>query len=334
MHHNNKTAANTTRRSTLLATALAGAIAALLPAATHAQAWPSRPLKIIVNNAPGGGVDVIARVIAQPLQEALGQPVVIENKGGAGGMLGGEVTAAAAPDGYTLLATAGSMVAIGPHLYRKMNFDPAKLVPLAAAGRATLFLVTRPEAPAKNVDQLVKYLKAHPGKLSFWSAGNGSSLHLAGEMMKRMTGTYAVHVPYRGASPAVQDMLAGQADFMFDSGTSLEQVKAGKLNLLAVGNQQRATLYTDVPTMQEAGLQGFDAGSTYGFFAPPGTPPDIVARLNREINKVLATKAVRDRLLAIGAEASPMSPAEFAALTDADSRRYGAIIRERKITLE
>ena len=333
MHGDTMTSHPTARlpRRTLLAAAVA--LAAALPSGgAFAQAFPNKPVRIVVNNAPGGAVDVVARVIAQPLQEALGQPVVIENKGGAGGLLGGEQVATAAPDGYTLLATAGSMVAIGPHLYKKMAFDPAKLVPVAAAGRATLFLVTRAEVPVKNVDQFVKHLKANPGKLTFGSAGNGSSLHLAGEMLKSMTGTYAVHVPYRGASPAIQDMLAGPVDFMFDSGTSLEHVKSGKLNLLAVGNLQRATLYPDTPTMQE--LKGFDAGSTYGFFAPPGTPADVVAKLNREINKVLAMKPVRDRLLAIGAEATPMSPAEFGAVTEADSKRYGAVIRERKITLD
>ena len=322
------------RRQLLIAGAAALAGVPTGAALAQAGAFPSKPVRIIVNNAPGGAVDVVARVIAQPLQEALGQPVVIENRGGAGGLLGGEAVAKAPADGYTLLATAGSMVVISPHLQRNMPFDPDKLVPVAAAGRATLFLVVRADVPARSVGELVQLMKSQPGKLSFGSAGNGSSLHIAGEMFKSQTGTFAVHVPYRGASPAIQDLLAKNLDFVFDSGTALEHVRNGRLRLLAVANQARSSMFPDTPTMEQAGIKGFDAGSTYGFLAPAGTPPEVVARLNAEINKILAQKPVRDRLMAIGAEPTPMSPAEFRAVLADDSRRFGAIIRERKITVE
>lgn len=322
-------------RRRLLGTAAAtlGLVASSASCA-QAGAFPNKPIRIVVNNAPGGAVDVVARVVAQPLQEALGQPVVVENRGGAGGLLGGEAVAKAAPDGYTLLATAGSMVVISPHLQRNLPFDPEKLVPVAAAGRATLFLLVRPEVPAKSVDDLIRHMKANPGRLSFGSAGNGSSLHIAGEMFKSQTGTFAVHVPYRGAAPAIQDLLAKNLDFVFDSGTGLEQVRAGRLRLLAVANKARSSMFADVPTMDQAGVKGFDAGSTYGFLAPAGTPPDVVARLNAEVNKILANKPVRDRLMAIGAEPTPMSQAEFKTVLMDDSQRFGAIIRERKITVE
>ena len=315
-----------------LAAMLAGLPAGV--ALAQAGGFPNKPIRIIVNNAPGGAVDVVARTIGQPLQEALGQPVVIENRGGAGGLLGGEAVAKAAADGYTLLCTAGSMVVISPHLQRNLPFDPEKLVPVAAAGRATLFLLARPDVPARTVDELVRHMKANPGRLSFGSAGNGSSLHIAGEMFKSQTGTFAVHVPYRGASPAIQDLLAKNLDFVFDSGTGLEQVRAGKLRLLAVANKARSSMFPDTPTMEQAGIQGFDAGSSYGFLAPAGTPPEVVARLNTEINKILAQKSVRERLMAIGAEPTPMSAAEFRTVLADDSRRFGAIIRERKITIE
>ena len=201
---------------------LAAALALPLPAA--AQAWPDKPIKVVVNFPPGGAADQLARLIGQPLSEALHQPVVIENRGGANGNIGGETVARSAPDGYTLLMSSGGMVSVNPHLYQKMPFDPAKdLVPVAAAARVLVFLVERPELPPKNIQEFIAYLKARPGKLSYGSPGVGSSPHLAGEMFKSQTGTFATHVPYRGAAPALQDLLAGQIDFYFDPGIALQQ---------------------------------------------------------------------------------------------------------------
>ena len=300
-----------------------------------AQSWPAKPIKVVVNFPPGGAADQIARVIGQPLSEALGQPVVIENRAGANGNLGGEVVAKSAADGYTLLMSSGGMVSVNPHIYARMSFDPAKdLAPVAAAARVLVFLVVKPAMPVDNVQQFLAFAKAHPGQLTFWSAGNGSSPHLAAEMMQSQAGLFAVHVPYRGAAPALQDLLAGQLDFYFDPGIGLNQVRAGKLKLLAVGSPKRSPLFPQVPTLDEAGLKGFDADTVFGFYAPSATPAEVVSRLNREINRTLTLPAVRDRIQALGGESLVISAAEFAAKASEDSARFGAIIRERKITVD
>lgn len=315
----------------LLAVALCAAASA--PAA-HAQAWPSKPIRVVVNFPPGGAADQIARLVAQPLQEALGQPVVVENRAGANGNIGGDVVAKSAPDGHTLLMSSGGMVSVNPHIYPRMPFDPEKdLTPVAAAARVAVYLVIRPGHPpgVNSVQDLIAYLKANPGRLSFGSPGNGSSPHLATEMFKQQLGVFAVHVPYRGAAPALNDLLSGQLDFLFDPGVALPQVKAGRLKMLAVGSLKRSPMFPDVPTLDEVGLKGFDADTIFGFYAPAGTPADVVNRLNREINRILESQAARDRIAAIGGEAVPMSPAQFAARAQDDSRRFGAIIRERKI---
>jgi tripartite-type tricarboxylate transporter receptor subunit TctC len=319
-------------RRALLALVLGGAAA--LPAA-HAQgqgSWPTKPVKVVVNFPPGGAADTIARAISQPLQDALGQPVLIENRGGANGNIGGENVARAQPDGYTLLMSSGGMVSVNPHLYPKMSFDPAKdLEPVAAAARVLVFLVTKPSLPPQNIKDFIAYVKERPGRLSYGSPGTGSSPHLAGEMFKSQAGLYAVHVPDRGAAPALQDLLAGQLDFYFDPGIGLSQVRAGKLRLLAVGSPKRSPQFPDVPTLDEAGFKGFDADTVFGFYAPARTPPEIVNRLNSEINRILATPAVKERIANLGGEALPGTPAAFHERAMADSARFGAIIRERKI---
>jgi tripartite-type tricarboxylate transporter receptor subunit TctC len=316
-------------RRTLLALAL---IASSLFSAAHAQTWPNKPVKIIVNFPPGGAADQLARAIGVPLAEVLGQPVVVENRGGANGNIGGESVAKAPADGYTLLMSSGGMVSVNPHLYPKMAFDPAKdLTPVAAAARVLVFLEVKPTMPVNNVREFLAYMKANPGKLSFGTPGNGSSPHLAAEMMKAQTNTFAVHVPYRGAAPAMQDLLGGQLDFMFDPGIGLQHVKAGKLKLLAVGSAKRSPLFPDVPTLDEAGLKGFDADTWFGFYAPAGTPPAVVSRLNQEINKILGSQAVKDRIMAIGGVPAPMSPSDFNMRASIDGARFGALIKARNI---
>ncbi|WP_397408331.1 Bug family tripartite tricarboxylate transporter substrate binding protein [Polaromonas sp.] len=316
-------------RRTLLALAL---IASSLFSAAQAQTWPAKPVKVIVNFPPGGAADQLARAIGTPLAEALGQPVVVENRGGANGNIGGEAVAKAPADGYTLLMSSGGMVSVNPHLYPKMSFNPAKdLVPVAAAARVLVFLEVKPSLPVNNVKEFLAYLKANPGKLSFGSPGNGSSPHLAAEMLKAQTNSFAVHVPYRGAAPAMQDLLGGQLDFMFDPGIGLQHVKAGKLKLLAVGSAKRSPLFPDVPTLDEAGLKNFDADTWFGFYAPAGTPPAVVSRLNQEINKILATQPVKDRIMAIGGIPAPMSPSDFNMRAAIDGTRFGALIRARNI---
>jgi tripartite-type tricarboxylate transporter receptor subunit TctC len=307
-------------------------VAAALLAPAHAADWPAKPIKVIVNFPAGGAADQIARAVSQPLQELLKQPVVIENRAGANGNLGGEVVARAPADGYTLLMSSGGMVSVNPHIYQRMSFDPAKdLTPVAAAARVLVFLVTRPSLPPTDVKQFIAYLKANPGKLSYGSPGNGSSPHLAGEMFKSQAGVFALHVPYRGAAPALQDLLAGQIDYAFDPGIALGQVRAGKLRLLAVGSPKRSALFPQVPTLDEAGLRGFDADTVFGFYAPAGTPPEVVAQLNTQINRTLAMPAVQERIAALGGEALPGPPAAFQQRAAADSERFGAVIRERKI---
>jgi tripartite-type tricarboxylate transporter receptor subunit TctC len=315
-------------------TAITALVMAACSSLSFAQApsWPTKPLRVIVNFPPGGAADQLARAIGQPLSEALGQPVVIENRAGANGNIGGEAVAKAPNDGYTLLMSSGGMVSINPHLYAKMAFDPTKdLIPVAAAARVLVFLEVKPTLPVDNVKEFLAYMKANPGKLSFGSPGNGSSPHLAAEMMKAQTGLYAVHVPYRGAAPAMQDLLGGQLDFMFDPGIGLQQVKSGKLKLLAVGSSKRSPLFPDVPTLAESGLEGFDADSWFGFYAPAGTPPAVVSRLNADINKALGTQAVKDRISAIGGIPAPMSPSDFNQRASIDSTRFGALIKARGI---
>ena len=304
-------------------------------AVAQAQAWPSKPIRFVVNFPPGGAADVIARAIAAPLAEALGQSVVVETRAGANGNIGGEVVAKAPNDGYTFLMSSAGVASINPQLYSKMPFDPARdLVPVAAAARVLVFLETRATLPVNNFREFIDYLKANPGKLSFGTPGNGSSPHLAAEMLKGMTGTYAIHVPYRGAAPALTDLLANQIDFMFDPGPGLNQVRAGRLRMLGVGSMKRTPLFPDVPTLHELGLTNFDADSMFGFYAPAGVSPEVIGRMNTEINRILATSAVSQRIADLGGEAAPMSPQQFAEQMKSDSVRYGKLIRERGIKVE
>jgi tripartite-type tricarboxylate transporter receptor subunit TctC len=319
-----------------LATGLAfTALAALAPGLAVAQEWPTKPIRVIVNFPPGGAADVIARAVAAPLGEKLGQSVVVENRAGANGNIGGEAVAKAAPDGYTFLMASAGVASINPQLYTKMSFDPAKeLVPVASAARVLVFLETRAELPVKDFGEFVAHLKANPGKLSYGTPGNGSSPHLATEMLLGMTDTKAIHVPYRGAAPALTDLLAGQIDFMFDPGPGLPQVRGGKLRMLAVGSLKRTPLFPDVPTLDELGLKGFDADSFFGFYAPAGVDKAIITRMNKEINAILASPAVTQRITDLGGEVAAMTPEQFADQMRRDAERFGKLIRERGIKVE
>jgi tripartite-type tricarboxylate transporter receptor subunit TctC len=322
-------------RRRFLVGAAVGAATLALPTVSRAQAdaWPSKPVKVVCNFPAGSSPDALIRAVSQPLQQALGQPLVIDNRAGASGMIGADLVAKAPADGHTLLMTAGSTITTNPHVFAKMPFDPARdLVPVAALARLNLFLVARGDFPAANVREFLAHLKKNPGKVTYGSAGNATGLHLAGEMLKSQAGVYVVHVPYRGASLALQDLLAGQIDFYFDPGIALGHVKAGKLKLLAIGAPQRSPAYPDVPTLHEAGLKGFDAGTTHGLYAPEGTRAAVVERLNREVNAALALPAVKAQIATLAADPTPMSTAQFAAVMREDSKRYGAVIRERRIT--
>ncbi|MDO9437198.1 tripartite tricarboxylate transporter substrate binding protein [Hydrogenophaga sp.] len=333
MHH--ATPVSSARRRHLAATAALTTLLALgSTGAALAQAYPDKPIKVIVGFPPGGAADQIARLVSTPLATALGQPVVVENRAGANGNIAGDAVAKSPADGYTVLMSSGGMVSVNPHLSR-MTFDPVKdLTPVASAARVLVYLMARPTLEVKNVQELVAFAKANPGKLTYGSAGSGSSPHLAGEMLKAQSGMFAVHVPYRGAAPALADLMGGQIDYYFDPGIGLAHAKAGRTKLLAVGSLKRSPLFPDVPTLDEAGLKGFDADSIFGFYAPAGTPPAVVTRLNTEINKILATASVKERITALGGEALPLTPAEFGKRGMDDSQRFGAIIRDRKITAD
>ena len=290
---------------------------------------------MIVNFPVGGSPDAVARAVATPLSQALGQPVVVENRGGAGGLIGADAVAKAANDGYTILLSSGSAMAIVPLITPKMPFDPQKdLVPVAAGARLELFLVARSDAPYKTYAEFVRFAKANPGRLTYGSPGNGTSPHIAGEMLKSQANFFAVHIPYRGSAAVLTDMLGGQIDYTFDPGISFAQIRAGRLRLLAVASAKRSALFPDTPTLAELGLGGFDAGTTHGFWAPAGTPAPVIERLNREINQTMTLTPVIDVIRALGAEPTPISPAQFAAVIRSDSERFGKIIRERKITGE
>ncbi len=316
----------------LLAVTLVNTIAAT-PA--WAQALPAKPIKLVVNFPPGGAADVIGRVLAQQLGEQLKQTVVVENKPGANGNIGADAVAKSPADGSTLLMSSGGAVTVNPFLYTKMPFDAERdLVPVASVARVLVFLMVHPSVPVNSVADLVGYAKANPAKLSFGSAGSGSSPHLAGEMFKRQAKFEAQHVPYKGAAPALTDLLSGQIQFMFDPGPGLKHAKEGKLKLLAVGSPRRSSQVPEVPTMAEAGMSGFDADTTFGVYAPGGTPAAVVALLNDEINKALATPRVLEVMRSIGAELAVQSRADFVAGQQRDRERLGAFIKEIGLKVE
>jgi tripartite-type tricarboxylate transporter receptor subunit TctC len=325
------------RRRALHALAAGGASLAAPAAFAQAQpAWPmAKPIRMLVNFPAGGSPDTVARAVAPPLAAALGQSVVVENRAGAGGIVGADAAAKSAPDGYTILLSSGSAKAIVPLITPRMPYDPARdLIPLAAGARLELFLVTRADQPFKTYAEFIAHAKANPGRLSYGSPGNGTSPHIAGEMLKSQAGFFSVHIPYRGSGAVLQDLLGGQIDYTFDPGIAFSHVRSGRLRLLAVGSAKRISMFPDTPTLQELGLAGFDVGTTHGFWMPAGTPAPIVERLNREINRTLAMPAVADAIRSLGAEPTPMTPAQFGDVIRADKERYAKIVKERKITAD
>jgi len=323
----------TLRRRLALAACLLSPLLAPLDAV--AQDWPNKPIRLVINFAPGSSPDVLGRAVATPLSQALGVPVVVENRSGAGGIVGAEAVAKAPGDGYTLLMAAGSTMVVVPTLTPKMPYDPNKdLVPVAATARLELFLVVRSNSGFNTFADLQKFARANPGKLSYGSPGNGSTPHIGAEMLKSMAGIFALHIPYRGSAPALQDLLAGNIDFFMDPGIATPHIRSGALRLLAVGSTKRSFLYPETPTLAELGLKGYDGGSTHSFYAPAGTPQPVIERLNREINRILVTPAVTQTIRGLGAEATPMTPAQLSALNAADTQRYAAIIKQQGIRID
>jgi len=305
-------------------------IAALLFAAqaVQAQGFPSRGARIVVPFPPGGTVDVLGRALGQKLSEKLKQSVVFENKPGAGTVLGTEFVARAAPDGYTMLL-AVTAHAVNATLYRKLPFDPVKdFAPVSMVATTPNMLIIHPAVPANTVAELIAHAKANPGKVTFASPGSGTAMHLAGEMFKSMAGIDIVHVPYKGTPPALNDLIGGVVNIMFDTGVTLPHVKAGKLKAIAVTSTKRATLTPELPTMGESGLPGFDVVSWYAIFAPAGTPPAIVDILNRDINDSLRDADVRERMTRIGLDPVGTTPAALEQHVKAEIAKWGKVVRD------
>jgi len=312
------------------------AIAAFLSFSTAAQSDPSKPIRLIVPFAAGGGNDNIARLVGKRLTDSVGQPLVIDNRPGAGGVLGAELAAKAAPDGYTLFLGGVGSHALNPNLIEKLPYDPIKdFAPVILLAQAPLILVVHPSVPARTFAEFVAYARNNPGKLNFASNGNGSSSQLAAVMFDSMAGAEMVHVPYKGLAPALTDLLSGQVQLMFSSVVAiLPHIKAGKLRALAVTGAGRLPSLPEVPTIAESGFPGYEASSWYGILAPAGTPREIVAKLNAELSKALAQPEVRNSLLADGAEPVGGTPESFAAYIRSEKERMGKLIRDAKIRLE
>jgi tripartite-type tricarboxylate transporter receptor subunit TctC len=319
------------RRHLLLALAASGMLPRPLFAQEH---WPARPVRVLVPFSPGGTTDLLARALAPELSRVFGQQFIVDNKPGAGGNVGTAEVAKSAPDGYTLLMGTVGTHGINQSLYPKLPFDPIKdFAPITLVAGVPNVLVMNPaKAEAlkiHSVPDLIRYAKANPGKLNMASSGNGTSIHLSGELFKTMTGTFMVHFPYRGSGPALMDLIGGTMDVMFDNlPSSLPQIKAGKLTALAVTSAQRSAVLPDVPTIAEAGpVPGFDASSWFGLLAPAGTPVDIVNRLQQETAKALATPALKERLLSQGAIPSGMTPSQFATYIAAETKKWAQVVK-------
>ena len=306
--------------------------AVLAPA--QAQTWPSKPVRIVVPFPPGGTTDIVARSIGVELQRMWQHAVVIENRPGAGGNIGADLVAKAAPDGYTLLMGTVGTHAINKALFEqngaKMPFDPAKdFVPITLAAGVPNVMVINPKLPVNTVAEFIAYAKARPGQLNMASSGNGTSIHLSGELFKTVTGVYMVHFPYRGSAPAITDLIAGNMNVMFDNlPSALPHIKSGRLKALAVTSRTRSPALPDVPTIEEAaGLKGFDASSWFGLFAPAGTPRAIVDKIQADVAKALAQPEVRERFIAQGADPGGNTSDQFAAFIRAETDKWTRVVK-------
>jgi tripartite-type tricarboxylate transporter receptor subunit TctC len=324
---------NKNRRLVCAACAAAVTLFASLPLAAQGS-WPTKPVRIVVPFAPGGTTDILARAVAPELTKAFGQQFVVDNRAGAGGNVGADLVAKSPGDGYTLLMGTVGTHGINKSLYAKMPFDPQKdFAPVTlVAGVPNVMVMNAEKATRSGINSVadfVKYAKANPGKLSMASSGNGTSIHLAGELFKSQTGIFMTHIPYRGSGPALLDLVGGQVDVMFDNlPSAMPQIKGGKLKAFAVTSAQRSAAMPELPTVEEAGkLKGFEASSWFGLLAPAGTPPEIVSRIQQEVAKALATPAIKEKMLAQGAIPSGNTPQEFAKLIDAEIIKWAQVVK-------
>ncbi len=302
---------------------------ALCAATAQAQDYPSRPIRLLIPYSPGGPVDISGRIVALKLTEAFGQQVIVDNRAGGGGNIAVEIVARSAPDGYTLLMGANGTNAINPSLYPKLAVDPAKeLAPLGLVASSPMILVAHPSLQAGNVKELVALAKAKPGSINFASSGSGSTAHLSSELLKLMSGVQIVHVPYKGASPALTDLVAGQTQFMITGVSStLPFVKSGKLKALGVSSDKRLAILPDVPTVAEA-VPGYEVVTWYGVFAPVATPKLITEKLTAALSKIVASADARERFAALGAEANFLPPDKFAAMVRVETAKWAKVIKE------
>jgi tripartite-type tricarboxylate transporter receptor subunit TctC len=324
-------------RRALAALTLAALGATLAGAAqAQAQAWPKKPVTVVVPFAPGGGTDIGTRIVAQKLSQLWGQPVVVDNRGGAGGTGGLDLDARARPDGYTLLTGNVGTQSINPTLYKKLSYNPdTAFTPIGLFAELPFVLAATTSLPAKNAGELVALAKAQPDKLTYASSGNGGSPHLSAETFKIATGTKILHVPYKGGGAAMTDLIAGNVHLLFASVLELSgHIKAGKLKALAIASKQRVAALPDVPTLQESGITGAESGSWLGLLAPAGTPQAVVDKVSHDLQQVLAMPDVQQQLLAQGAVAKGGTPAEFAGLIAADRKRYARIIVENNLSAD
>jgi tripartite-type tricarboxylate transporter receptor subunit TctC len=314
-------------------TLLLGAAALCVTVAVRAQAWPGRPIRLVVPFTPGGSSDILARAIGQKLTEALGQPVVIDNVPGAGGSLGADKVAKAAPDGYTLLMGHIGTLAVNPLIYPRLPYDPVQgFAPVAWVANVPNVLVVHPSVPARTLRELITLARSKPGLLNYGSGGNGSAAHLATEYLKLQSGTFIVHVPYRGTAPAVTDLVAGQIQLLFTGGPAvIPFVKSGQLRALAVSSTRRLEALPEVPTVAESGYPGFEADQWYGVVAPAGTPADIVGRLNVLINQALGSAELKARLQSEGAIAMPSTSEAWGRHIAREIERWRPVVKAGNI---
>jgi tripartite-type tricarboxylate transporter receptor subunit TctC len=295
----------------------------------QSQAYPSKPIRFVVPYPAGGPLDTVARLLGQKVGDSVKQPVIVENKAGAGGNIGADAVAKAPPDGYTILMGAVATHAINPTLYASMPYDAAKdFIPVTQVASTPNVLVVSPSIPANDVREFIAYAKARPGQLNFGSGSTGSAGHLAGELFKVMAGVDMTHVPYKGAAPAMNDLIGGRIQLMFDNlASSLAQVRAGRVKALAVTTAKRSALAPDLPTIAESGLPGFDINTWFGIFVPARTPREVVERLHAEFTRALAAPDVREKMVSLGAEPVGSTPAEFAAYIRSEEAKYARVIK-------
>ena len=315
---------------------LAALAAAVFPAVAQAQAYPAKAVKIIVPFPPGGAIDALARLLSQKMSEAWAQPVVVENRPGAGGIIGTDAGAKSAPDGYTLTMGAVSTHAINAGLYKKLPYDPVRdFAAVAPVAIVPNLLVVNPSLGVSTVAELIALARSKPGQLSYASAGAGTTLHISCELFKSLAKVDILHVPYKGSGPAVSDVIGGQVPIMCDSITSSQpHIKSGKLKVLAITSAARSSTMPQVPTLAESGVPGYEMNPWFGLFAPAGTPAAVVGKLNAEVTRILALPDVRERLFAIGAEPMGATPEQFAAMVRADVDKWGKLVRAAGISAD